>query len=549
MISLRAAYLPHPRRSDLGWLLKLTRDMDLIGQTLGKYELIEEIGRGGMATVYKAWDATDQCYVALKVLPTYFQHDTDFLKRFLHEAQSAAQLDHPNIVSVYEAGEVDGTNYIAMEYVEGGSLQGTLTGKPIDLSTAISIVAQIASALAYAHAHGVVHRDVKPSNILLTKEGRALLSDFGIAKASEQSRITLTGTLVGTPQYMSPEQADGRAVDHRSDLYALGVVLYQMLTGNPPFSGDTPLVVLHKQVYEPPLPPRALNPTIPVKVERVLLRALAKGAGERYQSAGELVVALQRAVAAPETKAITPLPERAAEPATVRARPITPLTPTRGRKLRVLPLAVAVAGSLLIVGLLGMYALGGGGGGKERVTETPASQGAESTPSRAIPTFVSREETATPVSTIEPIAVETATPTHTATPIPTSTAAETSTSTPTARPTHIPTRTVTKPPISTPTASPTHTPTSKPTRTSTRVPTLTPTRTPVPAPPTDTPTQVLPTNTPTPRPTDTPPPPPTHTPTSPPTDTPPPVSTDTPTPRPTDTPPLPPATDTPPPYP
>ena len=392
--------------------------MSLIGKSLGKYQIVEEIGRGGMATVYKAWDTAHQRYVALKVLPPYFQHDTEFLKRFHREARAAAKLDHPNIVRVYEAGEVDGINYIAMEYIAEGSLQDRLTGEPLDPATAIDIAVQIASALAYAHARDIVHRDVKPSNVLLTGDGRALLADFGIARASEHSWITRTGTLIGTPEYMSPEQAEGKAVDHRSDLYSLGIVLYQMLTGRVPFAGDTPLAVLHKQVYEAPPPPRALNPEIPAGVEKALFRALAKRPKDRYQSAGEMAAALQ-AVAAPKTEIIAP----SREPATIRAEAVAPPAGERRRGFSVLGLGAAIGAILLVLGL-GFYALSSGRGGEVALTATSVpptvtlKRMAISTNPPPAPTSISPASTPSPSPTATPVPTPTRTPTRTPSPIP-----------------------------------------------------------------------------------------------------------------------------------
>ncbi len=375
--------------------------MNLVGKVIGKYQIIEEIGRGGMATVYKAWDSINQRYVALKVLPPYFQHDAEFIKRFRREAVAAAKLDHPNIVKVYEAGEEGGINYIAMEYIEGGSLQRRLTGKPLDLSTAISIVSQIGSALAYAHKRGIIHRDVKPSNILLTEEGRALLSDFGIARVSEYGGITRTGTLIGTPEYMSPEQAEGEEVDHRSDIYSLGIVLYQMLTGRVPFTGDTPLAVLHKQIYEKPTSPRMLNPMIPAEVEKVLLKALAKRPEWRYQSAEEMVAALQGAVFSPKTEVIAP---SRGEPATIKATPVMPPAALGRRGTFDLRWVMAIIGILWVVGvvivldraLTVLVVWLAGQEGSSSVLFTPIPTATEVYPTPTIPMVVQAYYTPTP---------------------------------------------------------------------------------------------------------------------------------------------------------
>jgi serine/threonine-protein kinase len=266
-----------------------------LGKQIGNYQIVEEIGRGGMAVVYKARQASLDRYVALKVLPAYLQHDGEFLARFQREAQAAAQFNHPNIVAIYDTGEADGLHYIAMEYLEGGSLEQRLAGRPIDLPEAERIVREVGSALDYAHGRGLVHRDIKPSNILFTVEGTAKVSDFGIVRAADGTRLTRTGVLLGTPEYMAPEQMEGEEVDWRADLYALGVVLYQMVTGVVPFRGTTPHAVMHAVIYEAPLPPREGNPGMSQAMEGVLLKALAKEPAERFQSGREMAEALGRA--------------------------------------------------------------------------------------------------------------------------------------------------------------------------------------------------------------------------------------------------------------
>ena len=271
--------------------------MDLIGQTLGKYEIIEEIGRGGMATVYRGYQASLNRHVAVKVLAGQLAKDETFRQRFVREAKAIAQLSHPNVVPIYDFGEEPSLEaiYIVTEFVEGGSLKDRL-GQPLDVSTAVRIAADIANALDYAHSQGVIHRDVKPGNILLAKDGRALLSDFGIARMVQETRFTQTGLSVGTPTYMSPEQAKGQEVSSQSDIYSLGIVLYEMLTGRVPFEADTPVAVLHQQVYEPPLRPRQLSSRIPKKVERAILKALAKDNQKRFCSAREMADALQASI-------------------------------------------------------------------------------------------------------------------------------------------------------------------------------------------------------------------------------------------------------------
>lgn len=266
---------------------------DLIGRTLGPYSIVEVIGVGGMATVYKARQPALQRYVALKVLHEHLARDTEFVKRFEQEARIAAALAHPNIIPIHDVGEDGGLHYLAMGYIAGQSLAARLQkAGALPLALALSIIRQVGAALDYAHARGVIHRDVKPSNILLTPDGHAVLSDFGIARAATGVRLTQTGLLVGTPEYMSPEQAQGKEVDGRSDLYSLGIVAYEMLTGQVPFVADTPLVVLYKQVHEAPPMPAAINPALTVAVQAALLRALAKEPGRRYQSGAQMADAL-----------------------------------------------------------------------------------------------------------------------------------------------------------------------------------------------------------------------------------------------------------------
>jgi len=272
---------------------------DLTGQTFGPYQIISEIGHGGMATVYKAYQPSLNRYVALKVLPPGLAHNRELIVRFKREAENAAKLSHPHVVHVYDTGEDAGRHYIAMEYIDGGSLRDRLTvlsGKPMEVTTALEITAQIADALDYAHRHGIVHRDIKPSNILLTADGRAVLSDLGISRAAEATQLTQTGASVGTPEYMSPEQAKGEEIDGRSDLYSLGIVLYEMLTGRVPFRADTPYAVIYKHLQERPTPPTTLNAAIPRKVAAIITRALEKDAKRRFRTANEMARALREAL-------------------------------------------------------------------------------------------------------------------------------------------------------------------------------------------------------------------------------------------------------------
>jgi hypothetical protein len=270
---------------------------DLIGKTLGGYEIKEELGRGGMATVYRAYQPKLDRYVAIKVLPSYFAHDETFMGRFEREAKAVAGLHHPNILTVHDYGEEGGLPYLVTELVEGGTLKERL-GPQWALKEAQKIVGRVGDALAYAHGQGIVHRDIKPSNILMQREDWPLLADFGLAKAMTGSAsLTREGVAVGTPEYMSPEQAQGDPADERSDIYSLGVVLYEMVTGRQPFQADTPLTVIYKQVNEPLPPPRSFRPALPEAVEAVILKALAKDPADRYQKVEDMVSALEKAVA------------------------------------------------------------------------------------------------------------------------------------------------------------------------------------------------------------------------------------------------------------
>jgi len=268
---------------------------DLAGRTIGQYRLIEQIGQGGMAAVYRGYQSALNRYVAVKVLPTHLLQQSDFLRRFRQEATAVASLRHPNILAVYDFGQEDEFAYIVMEFVHGGTLKDRL-GQALNPSLACRITAQIARALDYAHQQGIIHRDVKPANILMPTDDWALLSDFGIAKIVESPvAYTQPGVGIGTPEYMSPEQGQGLPVDGRSDIYSLGVVLYEMVTGSAPFSADTPLSVVLKHISEPPPRPRSLSPNVPEPLERIILRAMAKRPEDRFQTAGEMAAALEAA--------------------------------------------------------------------------------------------------------------------------------------------------------------------------------------------------------------------------------------------------------------
>ena len=267
-------------------------------QQFGKYRILEELGRGGFATVYKAIDTTLDREVALKVLDPLLTRDPAFISRFKQEAKVTARLFHPNIATVFEIGEADGRYFIAMQYIQGGNLRDLIRKQgPLPFGHVVAIVDQIGKALDYAHAHRIVHRDVKPSNILIDSDGHATLTDFGIVKALEATNIqTTSGAVMGTPYYASPEQAESRPLDGRSDLYSLGIVAYELCTGKVPFIADSTPSLYYKIVHEPPHLPSETNPRAAGPIEQALLKAIAKQPEQRYQNGQELAGALRTAV-------------------------------------------------------------------------------------------------------------------------------------------------------------------------------------------------------------------------------------------------------------
>lgn len=272
--------------------------MQMEGKKLGgRYEIVSRVGGGGMAVVYKAKDLLLNRYVAIKILSEALSNDSEFIRRFSREAQSAAALSHPNVVNVYDVGRDGFTHYIVMELVDGPTLKQYIQERgPLPVQEAAAIAVQICDGLAHAHENQIVHRDIKPHNILLGSNGRVKVTDFGIARAASSSTITQTGSVMGSVHYFSPEQARGGVIGEKSDLYSLGIVMYEMLTGQLPFDGDSAISIALKHLQEHPQDPRELNPNIPDEVADLVIRALDKDPNNRFASAREMMKAIQYTV-------------------------------------------------------------------------------------------------------------------------------------------------------------------------------------------------------------------------------------------------------------
>lgn len=326
------------------------------GQMLGPYRIISQIGQGGMATVYKAYHAAMDRDVAVKVLPQQLAETPAFMGRFQQEAHTIAHLEHTHILPVYDYGESGGITYLVMRYLDAGTLKDRLKTRPVPLAEIDRLFTQLASALSYAHSKGVIHRDLKPANALLDAQGSLFLSDFGIAKLLESDRqFTQTGGLIGTPDYMSPEQARGQPVDQHTDIYSLGIILYEMVTGRVPFEADTPLAVILKQINDPLPLPSSVKPDISPAVERVLLKALAKDPADRFDSAGAFVAAWKQALGEAKGRAQPALAELA--PTLSSTTLPTPAKPRRPGPSA--PASAARRNMWLAGGLVGVLALFG----------------------------------------------------------------------------------------------------------------------------------------------------------------------------------------------
>ena len=370
--------------------------MDLIGRKLGNYEIVEELGRGGMAVVYRAYQPSLNRHVAIKVLAPQLSFDQQFVERFQREARAAAKLRHPNIVVIHDVARQQEIYYIVMEMLEGLTLKQLIEDKgSLSPERATRIVEQVASALDYAHEQGFVHRDIKPANIFVGKNDHTTLTDFGIAKAaSETQHLTRTGMLIGTPEYMSPEQAEGGTVDYRTDLYALGIVLYQMLAGRAPFQSTTPHATLHAVIYEPPPPLRQLRPGLSPAIESVVMRSINKQPAQRFQSGSEMAAALKASLAGRPAVAVQAPPQSTQTLPPQRRSPVVWIVAALA-----LVLVTIVAAALLLLG---------GDGGQGTPTAAATSIVIRDTPSVTAGAIAT--ETA---PTVEPTATQAGSPTDT----------------------------------------------------------------------------------------------------------------------------------------
>ncbi|MBI3241373.1 MAG: protein kinase [Chloroflexi bacterium] len=281
-----------------------------IGENVGPYRVMAQLGQGGMATVYKAYHASLDRYVAIKVMHTAFKEDPTFLARFQREARVLAKLEHPNIVPIYDFAEHQGQPYLVMKYVEGDTLKARMANGAPSSDEILKVVDAVGAGLAYAHKQGVLHRDIKPSNVIITPDGQYYLSDFGLARIAGAGESTLSqDTMLGTPNYISPEQAKGVSdLDGRTDIYSFGVLLYEMIVGRVPYSGDTPFAIIHDHIYTPLPLPSSVNPSVPEPVERILLKALAKERDDRFSDASALVTAFHQALEGAGGAPVAPTP-------------------------------------------------------------------------------------------------------------------------------------------------------------------------------------------------------------------------------------------------
>jgi tRNA A-37 threonylcarbamoyl transferase component Bud32/tetratricopeptide (TPR) repeat protein len=375
------------------------------GETIGAYRIIEQLGQGGMATVFKAYHAALDRYVAIKVLHPAFMEDKNFLVRFQREARVVARLEHPNIVPIYDYAEHEGRPYLVMKYIEGETLKAHIVRGGMKPAEVTRIVEAVGAGLAYAHKQGILHRDIKPSNVILANDGNIYIADFGLARIAQSGESTMSSDMVlGTPQYISPEQAMGkRDLDAGTDIYSFGVMLYEMVVGQVPFSGDTPFAVIHDHIYSPLPLPTVANPNTPPEVERVLLKALAKERADRYEDVAGLVDAFglawqnhapTQAIRQPEAVAPAPSAPPSAAPAIPAAATVAaaaPTAPTEKKKFKMkwwmwVGLVLIVTFCCLLLGALSQRGKNQTGSGNAKTQAAQATQPAQQTPPPAPPT-------------------------------------------------------------------------------------------------------------------------------------------------------------------
>lgn len=357
---------------------------------IGKYQIVSLLGRGGMAEVFKAYQANLDRYVALKLMHNFLAEDPDFFERFAREAKNVAALRHHHIIQIHDFDREGANSYMVMEYVEGGTLKERLenlkkAGQRMPLNESLRIIKEVGAALSYAHKRNMIHRDIKPANVMIDSNGRAILTDFGIAKVISTGKFTASGSILGTPAYMSPEQGLGQPGDHRADIYSLGVLLYQLVTGRLPFDADTPVAVILKHVNEKLPPPRAINPTLPVGLENVIIKSLAKDQNQRFQTVDDMLATLENLdsaqnIALPKDSTIrrpTPDSVQATHPAFDQTLPPGPLKVTdtpaglgqaatqiiapveKPKHRNWLPLILGGLAFIIVIGVIGALALGG----------------------------------------------------------------------------------------------------------------------------------------------------------------------------------------------
>jgi serine/threonine protein kinase len=378
--------------------------MDLTGQHLGKYELLELVGKGGMAYVYKAYQPTVDRYVAVKVLHSHLAEDGQFLERFKREAKSLGSLRHAHIVNVIDFDVHDGWYYIVMDYIKGGTLQAMLDRRgQLPVQEALRLTSQLADALDYAHRHERIHRDVKPGNVMFADEAQqhAVITDFGLTRLLDKTTITLSGTVAGTPAYMSPEAAQAERVDGRADIYSLGVILFEMVTGQRPYGGETPLSVIMKLMLEPLPSALSLNPDLPPAVDAIISKATAREPQERYQTAAEFQEAIEKEMAALRLETGD---RETANGQSISGQPGSkqPLSNQPVSKTRLLPYIV-IAGLLLVALIVGSFVLDGDEGQAADPTSAPTTAIVAGEPTAA-------EQSVAPEATPEPAATPTEAP-------------------------------------------------------------------------------------------------------------------------------------------